>query len=164
MTSSANCEAKKERLKIEDKHAQKIQFLVKKYKTKKYQIPEDIKKFSSMKIFQHSDQEDKKVLTIEGEPMVIDCTASSDEKCVLLLPPKFATMEDLNLSKFELETESMKAKMRIELRDYDPIDDRSPQIEDYRDDKLMSELTTEACLPYNPVNKVIDLSHIRATD
>ena len=80
-------------------------------------LPEDMIEFSNMEIFQPQEDITTKNLKIEGEPLVIDCDVTPDEKKVLLLLPKFATMEKISMSQHKFEIEKMKAKARYELRD-----------------------------------------------
>ena len=43
-----------------------------------------------------------------------------DEKKALLLPPKFALMEDMNINKFKLDLAITKTKIRYELKGFNP--------------------------------------------
>ena len=110
LIEQANKSARNVRYKLESKHSKKIEFLVSKYKKETFKLPDDIKKFQDMKIFQQLEDTEAKKKSIEGEPMVIDCTVNDDEKRVLLLLPKFAIMEKLNQTKFNIESEYMKPK------------------------------------------------------
>ena len=92
ITAAANRAAKMTRLTLEQKQAKKINHLLKKY-TPEFTMPPEAKEYSNMKIFQTHDDLEAKNITIQGEPLVIGCNATQDEKKVLLLPPKLAVMK-----------------------------------------------------------------------
>ena len=82
----------------------------------------------------------------------------------MLLPPKFALLEKLNIDKFKLENEMTKTKMRYELKGYDPNEDSQPTIEDFKIDKAMNDIESESRIPFHPVNGSVSMARVRATE
>ena len=106
MISEANRAARKTRMKIEKRQTKKILYMKDKHMSHintTFMLPSDLSDYSKMKIFQSQDDLTTKKLELEGEPMVIGCEATEDENKVLLLPPKFATMEKMDVNKHKLE-------------------------------------------------------------
>lgn len=117
-----------------------------------------------VKVFQKSSDPDLKCLQLSGTPFIMGCELTHDEMTVLNLPPKYAMLEDLNVDEFRYQLELTKAKMRYELKGYNPKEDDQPSISDYPIEKVNRDSESEARLPYHPVENKVTLANIRVTD
>ena len=111
-------EGRRIRAELKDKNDKKVKHLVTKFKTKLNQkadcenMPMKIRKYSQANIFQGGDDKEDPVDEPEAPLIYGDLRLDEDETAALLLDPKFAVLNSLDIEDFDLEVECTLTKMK----------------------------------------------------
>jgi hypothetical protein len=114
-----NTAAQEKRKELREYYKEKIDHLKKKNQKRKQEerslVPEDVKDYSSAKVFDEQEYEKIEVETIEVG-VIGQVELSEEEKAVLRLHPKFSVRDIITVEILDFEQELGNAKLRYELR------------------------------------------------
>ena len=155
--------ARNHRLELQSKYKKKVTHLKHKYKSHEaeFKLPDSIKKYKEADCFRPGYQPDPAPDTEDRTPLVYgDVDLDSDEVEAIIMDPKFAVHEVLDIEEFEVDIEIALAKMR-----WDKMSEKDGDNEMTAEEKLQEEIEeAEERLTYNPANKTVDMRKYRATD
>ena len=156
-------EGREIRTDLKDKNDKKVKHLVTKFKTKPNQkadcenMPTKIQKYSQANIFQGGDEEDP--VDVSEAPLIYgDLRLDEDEVAALLLDPKFAVLNTLDIEDFDLEVESTLTKMK-----WNKMSDNN-NCEDEKEREELELEDAESREVYDPVTKTYNAQKQRVTD
>ena len=153
------------------KNKMKIEWLLNKYRpdslkeNNNFVLPEDVKQFENAKIFDPKfvppeDVHKPEVIVIGDLQPPLD----SDEIAALVLPPKTAVTDTLNLEDFKCEVTMCSTKLRWEIGKEEEEKTDVEVTATEAEQEIMDEVEAKSRIPYDPHTASLDLRRRKVTD